>query len=176
MLALDGKLLLLIQEYIRNPVLDGFFRAVTHLGDGGGIWIIAALFLFFSEKSRRASIAVLLALLLTFLLNNLLLKNIFARTRPYEAVEGLLALIPAPRDYSFPSGHTASSFAAAISMYWNLPRLFGVCAVVLAVLIALSRLYVGVHYPTDVLGGAAGGAIAAYMAGYFLKSRRPDVR
>lgn len=172
MFALDGELLLLIQEYIRNPVLDEFFRTITHLGDRGGIWLITAFVLLFFEKSRRAGITMLLALLFSLILNNICLKNIFARVRPYEAVEGLISLIPAPRDYSFPSGHTASSFAAAVALYRNMPKVFGVCAIVLAVLIALSRLYVGVHYPTDVAGGAVFGLVSACAAGYFLQVRR----
>ncbi len=169
LLELDGKILIWIQEYIRNPVFTEIFRKITHLGDRGEIWILIAVILLFSEKSRKAGITVLMALLLSLLFNNMFLKNVIARVRPYEVVEGLIPLIPGPRDYSFPSGHTASSFAAALSIYWNMPEKYGICAVILAGLIALSRLYLGVHYPTDVLGGIAGGFIAAYAAGYLIK-------
>lgn len=169
---LDSRLLLLIQEYVRNPAFDEVFRTVTHLGDKGGVWLATAVFFLCAgerkEKSRKAGVTMLLALLLSLLLNNLILKNIFARARPYQTIEGLLPLIRAPRDYSFPSGHTASSFAAATAVYRNMPRMYGIGALILAGLIAFSRLYLGVHFPTDVLGGILGGAAAAYAAGYIL--------
>ncbi len=167
----DGEVLLFLQEYIRNPVLDVIFKAITHLGDKGAIWIVLGVLLLFFEKSRRAGVLVLFSLFMSLLINNMVLKHVFSRTRPYEVVEGLIPLIPAPRDFSFPSGHTASSFAAAISIYRTMPKIFGVSALILAGLIALSRLYVGVHYPTDVIGGLLGGMAAAYTAGYFLLQR-----
>ncbi len=86
-------------------------------------------------------------------------------------VEGLTILIPKQVDYSFPSGHTSSSVAAALAIWKNTPRKYGIVAIVLAVLISLSRLYVGVHYPTDVLGGVAGGILAAWMAVWVMKLR-----
>lgn len=168
---LDGNILLWIQEYIRNPELTEFFRTITHWGDHGEIWILTGVLLLFFAKSRKAGLTVLMALLLSLLFNNMFLKNVIARVRPYEVIEGLLPLIPGPRDFSFPSGHTASSFAAAVSIYRNMPKKFGICALILAGLIALSRLYLGVHYPTDVLGGIAFGCFAAYSAGYLFRDR-----
>lgn len=100
----------------------------------------------------------------SLLINNILLKNLVARIRPYEVIEGLTCLVRQPRDYSFPSGHTTTSFAAAWVMFRQLPKRFGVPALVLAILIALSRLYVGVHYPSDVLFGALDGIAIGYGA------------
>ena len=85
------------------------------------------------------------------LITNVCLKNLVARPRPMS-VEGLVPLIGKPTDYSFPSGHTCASFACALVLYRILPKKYGVPAVILASLIAFSRLYVGVHYPTDGAG------------------------
>lgn len=169
---MEGAILLWIQENLRNPVLTEILRAVTHTSDHGEIWILCGLLLLCFPKSRRAGLTVLLSLMLCFVLNNMLLKNIVARTRPYEVVEGLIPLVPRLRDFSFPSGHTAISFAAAVSIYRTMPRTYGVAALILAAVIAASRLYLGVHYPSDVLGGIMGGMIAAYAAGMFFHLHR----
>ena len=112
------------------------------------------------------------------LITNVTLKNLVARTRPYEVVEGLVLLIEKQRDYSFPSGHTCASFAAA-GVYWRmLPKKFGIPLVILAAMIAFSRLYVGVHYPTDVLAGLLIGLFAAWAARHmqkYVRSHRKKV-
>ena len=107
---------------------------------------------------------MVLSLIGTLLINNMLIKNLAARTRPYEVIDGLTYLIPKPREYSFPSGHAGSSFAAAWVMFRQLPKRCGVPALVLAVLIALSRVYVGVHYPSDVLFGVIAGIVIGLAA------------
>lgn len=157
LLHLDGQILLWIQE-LRTDWLTAFFTAVTHLGDAGALWILAGVALLIPKKTRRDGIAVLAALLVTFIVVNLILKPVIARTRPYEVIEGLRLLVSPAHDYSFPSGHSSSSMAAAVAMAGALPRrmrVIGWCAVVLAVLICISRLYIGIHYPSDVLVGAA---------------------
>ena len=111
------------------------------------------------------------ALAIGALITNVALKNIIARIRPYEVVEGLKLLIEPQSDFSFPSGHTCASIGAALVMYPFLERKWGIPLVILAVLISLSRLYVGVHYPTDVLGGAVGGVLAAWGAVRIVKRR-----
>ena len=105
----------------------------------------------------------LASLLLNTLVNNVLLKNLVARTRPYEVVDGLHRIIEAQSDYSFPSGHTGSAFAVAVVVFLMCPRKIGVPVLAFAFVIAFSRLYVGVHFPTDVLGGALIGAVIAYL-------------
>ena len=94
----------------------------------------------------------------------MLLKNLVARTRPYEVIEGLTYIVMKPSDYSFPSGHAGCSFSAACIMYRRLPRRYGVPALILAILISVSRLYVGVHYPSDVLFGVISGIAISYAA------------
>ena len=103
------------------------------------------------------------SLLLSLVINNLMLKNIIARPRPYDMIEGLKTLVAAPTDFSFPSGHTASSFAAATVLFLTLPKKYGIPAIILAALMGFSRLYIGVHYPTDVLAGLISGVLIAII-------------
>ena len=161
---MEGQILLWIQEFLRNPVLDNIVVAITHLGDTAVIWIVLTVVLLAFKKTRGIGMATALALLFSLLITNILLKNLVARIRPYEIVEGLTILISKQVDYSFPSGHTSSSVAAALAIWRNAPRKYGIAAIVLAMLISLSRLYVGVHYPTDVLGGVAAGILLMWLA------------
>lgn len=154
---LDGNILLFTQDYIRNPILTPIFKVITTLGDGGMIWIFLTLLMLCIPKTRKVGYMSAVALIGSLLINNIILKNLVARIRPYEVIEGLTCLVRKPRDYSFPSGHTTTSFAAAWVMFRRLPKRYGVSALVLAILISLSRLYVGVHYPSDVLFGALDG-------------------
>lgn len=168
LLELDGQILLWIQEYLRTPILTAFFTKFTLLGDHGLIWIVLGLVLLIPKKTRKAGVLVLASLLGSLLINNLLLKNIVARTRPYEVIDGLKLLIAPQWDYSFPSGHAGSSFAAAMAMFLKLPRRYGIPALIGAALIAVSRLYVGVHYPTDVLVGTLTGILIAVLMNVLL--------
>lgn len=164
MVELDGNILLFIQEVIRNPVLTSVFQFITTLGNVGMIWILISILLLFRKSTRKIGYMGLLALVASVLVNNMLLKNIVERPRPYDIIEGLQPLIRRPKDFSFPSGHTGSSFAAATVLYRNLPKQFGIWTILLAVFIGLSRLYLGVHYPTDVLAGMLLGIALGYGA------------
>lgn len=164
LLQLDGNILLFIQEYIRMDMLTPIMKGITHLGDGGWFWIALGVALLFPKKTRNIGFTVLLSLLIGALITNVTLKNAVARIRPYEVIEGLQILIAKPHDYSFPSGHTCASFAAAMVLYRKCPTLYGVGSLILAILIGCSRLYVGVHYPTDVICGALVGCFSAWAA------------
>ena len=164
LLELDGKILLWIQEYVRNDFLTPIFKFITSLGDEGYVWIAIALILVLIKGYRKAGISVGVSLLGSLLFNNMLVKNLVRRVRPYRVLETLTILIEEPGEYSFPSGHTSSSFAAGVVLYLLLPRKYGVPAMILAFLIGISRLYVGVHYPTDVLGGMVMGTMLAIGA------------
>ncbi len=164
----EQEILLWIQNNVRNDVLTPIFKGITTLGNGGAIWLILSVGLLFSKKTRHIGILSLCALGMSFIINNVMLKNLIARGRPYDVIEGLNCLIQRPTDYSFPSGHTGSSFASGVVLFLGLPKKYSVLFLVLAGLIGFSRLYVGVHYPSDVLGGAVIGtviAISVYVIG-----------
>lgn len=167
LLQLDGNILLFIQEHIRNPITDPVMIGITHLGDSGIIWILLTLGLLLFKKTRKAGIVSALALIFSLLINNVWLKNMVARTRPYEVLDRLKLMIEKQHDFSFPSGHSGASFASAFALWKTLPKKWGIAALVLASLIALSRLYVGVHYPSDVLGGILTGILCGFLAWKF---------
>lgn len=150
---MEGNILLFIQENLRNPICDPIMTAITHLGDGGIFWIILTILLLCFKRTRRAGIYSVCALIGALTVNNIILKNLVNRTRPYEVVEGLKCLVGMAHDASFPSGHTGTAFASSVAICRQIPKKWAVFFLILAGVIALSRLYVGIHYPTDVLGG-----------------------
>lgn len=162
-LELDGQILLWIQENVRSDFFTPLVKGITYLGNGGALMIAAALALMLIPKTRRLGFLCASALLVNVVINNLILKNAIARTRPYEVVEGLRLIIGRQSDYSFPSGHTTAGFSVASVIFMETRRRIGVPVVILALMIALSRLYVGVHYPTDVLVGIISGTLIGVM-------------
>lgn len=166
---LDANILLYLQEYFRQEWMMPFWTFITSLGDGGRLWIVLSVILLIPKRTRCVGITALLALGIGALITNAALKNIVARTRPYEMINGLILLVEKQSDFSFPSGHSCASFAAAMVYYKMLPKRYGVPAVVLAALIAFSRLYVGVHYPSDVIAGILVGIFSAWFARKLVK-------
>ncbi len=168
LLNIDGGFLLLLQEYLRTPLLNDIMIFITTLGNGGMIWIAATIILLIPKKTRKVGIMSAMALLASLIINNNIVKNLVQRPRPYMTFQDIRILIPTPSEFSFPSGHTSSSFAAASVFYRHLPKKLGVPAVVLAGLIGFSRLYVGVHYPTDVIAGVIMGILLSYLAEFLI--------
>ena len=160
----EGSILLFLQNYVRNSVLNALLIPFT-LSNNAGISciLIVAVFIYF-KSLRKAGILMGISLLLEFLLNNLIIKNLFARIRPYEVIDGLILLVGKAPDYSFPSGHTGSAFALAVVIFMVMDRKYGIIALILASLMGFSRLYVGIHYPSDVLGGVILGVVTSVIA------------
>ncbi len=156
----DDSIINFIAENFHNAFTDVFFVYVTYLGELGLVWIVISLVMLISKKYRVYGFLALMALLLTFLIGEVVLKNIIARDRPFVSDPDLLVLIHKPSSFSFPSGHSGSSFTAATIFYF-VNKKFGVCAYILAFLVAFSRVFLCVHYPTDVICGAVLGIIMA---------------
>ncbi|MDF2803002.1 MAG: hypothetical protein K0S61_2905 [Anaerocolumna sp.] len=147
----DDNIITFIHNNLHAPILDKFMIFITTLGNSGIIWIaITFLFLLF-KQTRKLGIVLSFALILELFLCDGILKNIFARPRPFTRFDVDLLISP-PHSYSFPSGHTASSFTAAFIIFYY-ERKIGIFALILAALIGFSRIYLFCHYPSDVIGG-----------------------
>ena len=127
---MDFEILNFIQTHLRTPFLDDFFSRITHLGDAGTIWILIAVILSFTKKYRKAGVGMLIAMLVTYILGDHIIKPLAGRARPFTHRD-IELLIPPPGQYSFPSGHTASSFCAAVYLFLYNKKL-GIPAFVLA--------------------------------------------
>ena len=162
-------------QTIHTPFLDKTFAIITSLGNAGIIWIVLAVVLLILPKTRKAGIVLTAALLMDFVLCNLILKNLVARVRPYDINTAITILIKKPLDFSFPSGHTAASFAAMTALFLAKMKKAWIAALILAILIAFSRLYFYVHYPTDVLGGIVVGILSGVL-GYAIVEKLGKLR
>ncbi len=160
---IEAEILLFIQNNLRNPFLDQLMHIITGLGDLGLIWLLICAAFLLKPQTRPWGIYGLLAIIIAALLCNILLKPLIGRIRPYEVIDGLLPLLPPLSDASFPSGHTSAAFAAAFA-WRKLPLKWTIPVFALAILMAFSRLYLGVHYPSDILAGIVLGLVAALLS------------
>ena len=161
---MDFLILNWLQKHLRGKTLDILMPMITALGNGGFLFALLTIGLLCTRRWRREGMAVGISLLLCLLAGNLFLKPLVGRIRPYDLVEGFQLLIKPLADYSFPSGHTMAAFACA-GVFWHYRQMFGGWSNVLmglAVLMGFSRLYLYVHFPTDVLCGALLGLLASW--------------
>jgi len=159
-----------------NPILDGFFKIITTLGDGGAIWLITGGVLLFFKKLRPWGAAVILGVAFSGLLNEFILKPIVDRPRPFDFDWPLWAskefffpdIISRPHSLAFPSGHTGASIAAATAMWFindkKIRLAIAIPGTILALLISFSRIYLHVHFPTDIIGGIVAGIAYGLLA------------
>jgi len=160
---IDINILFFIQNHFTNPFLDKFMPLVTKLGNLAILWIILACIFLWTKKYKRIGVMIFISLILCGLVGSAVLKPLFKRIRPFELLHFTQLLISAPKDFSFPSGHTMASFAAATVIIsqnkkWRLPVL------ILAFLISFSRLYLFVHFPSDVIAGAIIGCLLGRLS------------
>ena len=153
--SFDLPILEWIQAYLQSEFLDTVMPIITLFGEGGIFWIAWAVILLIIPKTRKIGLSMLIALILGLLVCNLTLKPLVARVRPYDLQEQdfgvyINLLINRQSDFSFPSGHTIASFEAAVVLL-KYSKKMGIPALIIAILVSFSRLYLYVHYPSDVL-------------------------
>ena len=160
--TLEFSILDQIQAVFQCAFLDSFFPAFTALCNHGELWIVLAVLLLLTKRHRKTGCCLGAAQITNLVITNLTLKPLIGRIRPFAVNTAVELLIAMPGDASFPSGHTACSFAAVAALkaaghpIWK-------GAALIAVLMGLSRLYLYVHWPTDILGGALVGWLAGWL-------------
>lgn len=172
---MELQILHMIQE-LHTEWLNAIMIFVSTLGNAGMIWIALSIALAIPKRTRACGLTMMGAMALSFLLGNLFLKNVIARPRPFMADASVTLLIPEPGEYSFPSGHTLNSFTAATVIFLYFKKA-GIAALLFAGLIAFSRLYLFVHYPTDILGGILLGimdAVLIYKVAQIIMKKREE--
>ena len=142
---------------------------ISSLGDGGLIWIAIGFLFVLNKSTRKWGILMWVSMLMGLIFGNLILKNVVARIRPCDFYN-VAIIIPHPGEFSFPSGHTLSSFAAALALYRH-NKVYGLFALVFASIIGFTRMYLFVHYPTDILGGLVIGVMCGYISVHCLKMK-----
>lgn len=166
---MELDILLYINTHLKNDFLDFLMPVISFFSDKGWLWIALAVVLLFTKKYRRYGVALSIGLVLCLVIGNIILKPLIARPRPYDAYSGVELLVEKLSDYSFPSGHTYSAFLGATILFF-MNRKIGYAAFAFAVLTAFSRLYLFVHYPTDVLMGIVMGVSFALFSMYLVKT------
>ena len=164
-MSIDWSILHWIRDVLTCPFSDSLMPKLTLLGNGGAVWLLAAGGLLCTKKYRRQRVLLLGGLAVGVLVGNVCLKNLIARPRPCWLDSSVRLLIADPTDYSFPSGHTLSPVIGA-TILTKTDRRFGYAAIPLAALIAFSRLYLYVHFPSDVLAAAVLGVMIGELAFY----------
>lgn len=169
----DEQALVWIAQHIRSGLLDPFMKVYTQLGNTGMLFIALGLILLLFKSTRRAGFSALCAMLIGLVVVNFTIKPLIARERPWLVIENFVNLVPEKDPNSFPSGHTNAAFAFALALCVTAPkRWMKIAAVCAAAVMGLSRLYVGVHFPSDVLAGALIGSLCGLAGAWVVKTIR----
>ena len=173
----DEQALVWIAENMRCVLLDPFMKLYTQLGNSGMLFIALGVLLLFFKPTRRAGASALCAMLVGLVVVNFTIKPLVARDRPWLVIENFVNLVPEHDPNSFPSGHTNAAFAFALAVCMTAPkRWMKVAAVCMAVVMGLSRLYVGVHFPSDVLAGTAIGSLCGLLGAWVVRKAWERIR
>ena len=159
---------------VSSPVLDQVMLGITYASTHAALWLVMSALMMCTRRYHKAGMAIIVAVAVAYVVGDLIFKPMIARDRPCALADFTL-LVPIPETYSFPSGHTMSSFAAATALLM-FHRREGCIAMVFAALVGLSRLYLFVHWPTDVLAGAFLGIAVAYLVVRFMERWIPSFR
>lgn len=170
---MDWAVLFWIRDTLNCPALDYIMPKITSLGDKGFIWILTAFVLLCTKQYRKYGITLVVGIATGVLIGNVFLKNVIERSRPNWIDQTITLLIANPTDFSFPSGHTLSSAIAATILTMSNKK-FGYVAIPLACLIAFSRLYLFVHFPSDVLSAALIGSLIGALVFIGMKHMSPN--
>ena len=167
----DEQALVWIAEHVRCGLLDPFMKVYTQLGNTGMLFIVLGLVLLLFRSTRKAGFSALCAMLIGLVVVNFTIKPLIARERPWLVIENFVNLVPEKDPNSFPSGHTNAAFAFAIAVCMTAPRRWmKIATVCAAAVMGLSRLYVGVHFPSDVLAGAVIGSLCGLAGARVVKT------
>ena len=167
---LDEQVLVWIAQHVRNGLLDPIMSFYTKLGDAGLLFIVLGLALLLFRPTRRAGFSALCAMVIGLVVVNFTVKPLVNRPRPWVVIEGFVNLVEEKDPHSFPSGHTNAAFAFAVALCMTAPRRWmKIAAVCAGVVMGLSRLYVGVHFPSDVLAGAVIGSLCGFAGAWVVK-------
>lgn len=172
----ESNIVLFVQENLRFEFMNPIWKFITSLGDEGIVPIALCILLIIFKKTRKVGITAGTSLALEAILINLTIKKIVGRTRPYVVNEAIEYITKRPSDNSFPSGHTGCMFAVASVLFYMLPKKVGIPAMVVASLVGISRLYVGVHYPTDIIGGFIIGMFTGFIAKLIVEKIEQKIR
>ena len=157
------------QHNLNSELFNRIMIFFTNLGDYGTVWIAIALILFLNKKYRKTGILAFVSLAICSVIVNIILKPLIQRPRPFTEIADIILLIKTPKDYSFPSGHTAASFVMVYIFFRHIKKYF-IPVFITGILIAFSRMYLTVHFPSDIIAGIIIGIFSGY-AGEKLAAR-----
>lgn len=169
---IDISILNLIQN-LKSPLMDKIMTTITAFGNMGIFWIILIIIFLTTKEYKKMAKFMIVCMLVNVVIVNLIIKPAVGRQRPFEIVEGIKLLVLKPQDPSFPSGHSAISFCMLTTiLFFSKSKTINIMASLLAILISFSRLYLYVHFPSDVFCGIIFGILSSLISLKFCFSKK----